>query len=71
MDCPGKLWMPHLWRHSRPGWIEPWAADLVGGTSPWQGGCNWMVFKVPFNLGHSVVSNGIAAGSAADCHPSY
>ena len=24
--CPKKLWMPHLWRHSRPGWMGPWAA---------------------------------------------
>jgi len=25
-SCPDKLWVPHLWRHSRPGWERPWAA---------------------------------------------
>ena len=25
-SCPEKLWMPHSWRHSRPGWMGPWAA---------------------------------------------
>jgi len=25
-SCPEKLWVPHLWRHSRPGWTGPWAA---------------------------------------------
>jgi len=24
--CPEKLWMPHPWRCSRPGWMGPWAA---------------------------------------------
>ena len=24
--CPERLWMPHPWRHSRPGWMGPWAA---------------------------------------------
>jgi len=23
--CPERLWMPHLWRCLRPGWMEPWA----------------------------------------------
>ena len=22
-SCPEKLWMPHLWRCSRPGWMGP------------------------------------------------
>jgi len=25
-SCPEKLWVPHPWRHSRPGWMGPWAA---------------------------------------------
>jgi len=25
-SCTETLWMPHLWRYSRPGWMEPWAA---------------------------------------------
>jgi len=28
--CPRRLWMPHPWRHSRPGWMWLWAA--------WSGG---------------------------------
>jgi len=28
--CPRRLWMPHPWRHSRPGWMWRWAA--------WSGG---------------------------------
>ena len=24
--CQEKLWMPHTWRCSRPGWMGPWAA---------------------------------------------
>ena len=24
-SCP-ELWVPHPWRHSRPGWMRPWAA---------------------------------------------
>jgi len=24
--CPRRLWMPHPWRHSRPGWMWLWAA---------------------------------------------
>jgi len=23
---PERLWMPHPWRCSRPGWMGPWAA---------------------------------------------
>jgi len=25
-SCPEKLWVPHPWRHSRPGWMGPGAA---------------------------------------------
>ena len=25
-SCPEKLWVPHPWRCSRPGWMGPWAA---------------------------------------------
>jgi len=36
--CPRRLWMPHSWRHSRPGWMWLWAA-WSGGWWPcaWQG----------------------------------
>ena len=23
---PRELWVPHPWKHSKPGWIGPWAA---------------------------------------------
>ena len=29
--CPRRLWMPHPWRHSRPGWMWLWAAWSGGG----------------------------------------
>jgi len=35
-SCPEKLWMPHPWRHSVPGWMEPYAA----WASSWQP-CPW------------------------------
>ena len=25
-SCPERLWMPHPWRRSRPGWMGTWAA---------------------------------------------
>jgi len=28
--CPRRLWMPHPWRHSRPGWMWLWAAWSSG-----------------------------------------
>jgi len=31
--CPRRLWMPHSWRHSRPGWMWLWAA-WSGGWRP-------------------------------------
>jgi len=30
---PRMLWMPHPWRHSRPGWMWLWAA-WSGGWLP-------------------------------------
>ena len=29
-DFPRRLWMPHPWRHSRPGWMWFWAAWFSG-----------------------------------------
>ena len=29
--------MPHPWRHLRPGWIRPWAADLAVGVPAYCG----------------------------------
>jgi len=34
---PGEAVVPHPWRHSRPGWMVPWAASAGGGKPcPWQ-----------------------------------
>ena len=32
IGCPEKLWMPHPWRHSGPGWIGPLGSYLAGGS---------------------------------------
>ena len=58
--CPERLWMPHSWRCSRPGWMGPWAAwssIKCGGWRPclWQGGWSFVILEVPSNLGHSVI----------------
>jgi len=48
-SCPEKLWMPHSWRHSRPGWMGPWAA-WAGRWQPcpWQGvGTEWSLRSLP------------------------
>jgi len=31
-QLPRELWVPHPWRQLRPGWMGPWAAELVGGS---------------------------------------
>lgn len=46
--------MPHPWKSSRPGWLEPWTTWCSGcHPCPWQKGCNWMICKVLFNPNHS------------------
>lgn len=35
---PGKLWMPHPWRSSRPGWMQLWATLRVEGSLTMAGG---------------------------------
>ena len=59
-SCPEKLWLPHPWRCSRPGWMGPWAAwssIKQEGWWPclWQGGWSFMILEVPSNPGHSVI----------------
>ena len=51
--------MPCPWRHSRPGWMGPWAtwsSIKCGGWWPYLW-CRWrfMILEVPSNLGHSVI----------------
>ena len=46
---PEKLWMPHPWRHSKPGCMGPWAAWSIGRQPClWQEGWSSMIFKVSF-----------------------
>jgi len=51
-SCPEKLWCP-IPGGSRPGWIGPWAAELVVAALPTAWGWNWVALKVPFNPSHS------------------
>ena len=56
-SCPRRLWVPHPWRHSRPGWMWLWAA-WSGGWLPCiysRGGWNMMIIMVLFNPGHSMI----------------
>ena len=57
-----KLWMPHPWRHSRPGWMWLWAAWSAGWRPcTEQGGWNEMSIVVLFNPGHSVIQAALHA----------
>jgi len=53
--CSEKLWMPHPWRCSRPGWMGPWAT-WSSSWQPylWHGGWNLLIFEVPSNPSHLV-----------------
>ena len=44
-QLPREAVVPHPCRHSRPGWMGPWAAEL-GAALPVAGGWGWVVFKV-------------------------
>jgi len=62
--CPRRLWMPHPWRHPRPGWMWLWAA-WSGGWRPCteQGGWNYCVpFQPRPFYGSMNLNLGIAAG---------
>ena len=61
-SCPERLWMPHPWRCSRPGWMEPWAAWAGisygdGWPCLWWEVWSFVILEVPSNLGHSVISS--------------
>jgi len=60
IGCLERLWMPHPWRCSRPGWIEPWAAwssSRSGGWWPcrWQKDWNFMILGIPSNSSHCMI----------------
>jgi len=46
---------PHPWRRSRPGWMGPWAAELLGGSPAHGTGWDWMGFEVLSYLSHSII----------------
>jgi len=39
----------HPWRHSRPGWMGPWAAELGGRSPTHSTGWDWDGFEVLSN----------------------
>lgn len=48
--------MPHLWRCSRPGWMDLWATCYSGRfLCLWQVGWNEMIFKVLSSPSHSII----------------
>ena len=49
-QLPREAVVPHPWRHSRPGWMGPWAAELLGGSPAH--GMGWD-FEDPSNISHS------------------
>ena len=53
--CKEKLWMPHPWKCSRPGWMGPGQPELVGGSPAHGRGWGWVIFHVPSNLRHFMV----------------
>ena len=54
-DLPREAVVPHPWRRSRPGWMGPWAAKLLDGSSAHGTGWYWVGFKVPCSPNHSVI----------------
>jgi len=52
-NMPEKRWMPHPWRCSRPGWMEPWAAWSITWLNSWQPcmrqrvGTRWSLKSLP------------------------
>jgi len=53
-SCPERLWMPHPWRCSRPGWMGPRTTRFSIGYGGWwpsmqQEGWSFMILEVPSN----------------------
>ena len=47
--------VPDPWRCSRPGWMGPWAAELVGSSSAHGRGWGWVGFEVLYKPSFSVI----------------
>ena len=54
-QLPREAVVPHPWRHSRPGWMGPWAAELVGGSPAYGTGWGWVGSEDPSYPYHSVI----------------
>jgi len=54
-QLPRKAVVPHPWRHSRPGWMGPWAAELAGGSPAHRRRWGWVGFKVPSRPNHTEI----------------
>jgi len=57
---PERLWIPHPWRCSRPGWIGPgatWSSIRYGGWWPclWQRGWSLMMLEAPSTPSQSMI----------------
>ena len=46
-QLPREAVVPHPWRHSRPGWMGPWAAELLGGSPAHGREWGWVGFEGP------------------------
>ena len=54
-QLPREAVVSHSWRHSRPGWLGPWAAELVGGSPAHSTGWGWVGFEFPSIPSHPVI----------------
>lgn len=62
--CLETFWLSHLWKCSRPVWIELWTIWYIGKCPyPLQGNWNEMIFKAPSNLNHSMILLSISLDS--------
>ena len=54
-QLPREAAVPHPWRRSRPAWMRPWAAELLGGSPAYGMGWDWVGIKAGRDLSHSVI----------------
>ena len=64
--CPRRLWMPHPWRHSRPGWMWLWAAWSSGWRPCTQQGVGtgWAMWS--FSINKKCRSKGVSLSSSME-----
>jgi len=56
-SCPEKLWVPHPWRYSGPGWLDEALGSLMwwAAALPMAEGWGWMGFKAPSKPNHFMI----------------